>query len=75
MNTVLTTINEQELQQLIETIVDQKLSSLLNVLGYKLPTAQNKLPLESTTWLGYMANTGKITGDILSPICFCGNKL
>jgi hypothetical protein len=74
MNTVLTTMDKQELQQLIETIVDQKLSSLLNVLEHKLPITQNKLSSKSTTWLGCMANTGKITGDILSPICSCGNK-
>jgi len=80
MNTVLITMDKQELQQLIEAIVDQKLSSLLNVLGHKLPTTSNKLPSKSSTWLGCMANTGQITGDIISPVqdiskmCSCGNK-
>jgi len=75
MDSVLTSIDKQELQQLIEAIVDQKLSNLLSVLEHKLPTTQNKLPSKSNMWLGCMVNTGKITGDILSPICFCGNKL
>jgi len=80
MNTILITMDKQELQQLIETTVDQRLSYMLNILGYKLPISQNKSSLQSMGWLGCMANTGQITGDIISPVqdiskmCSCGNK-